>query len=97
LETLGLPIIITEYGTVNSSGGGPVDQASSNAWWTFNDQYKLSYVNWAVYANAGDAAIVLPGTKFDQLADPTKFAPSGVVVNQKYQATNQGVTCSGRK
>uniref|UniRef100_A0A915E714 Endoglucanase n=1 Tax=Ditylenchus dipsaci TaxID=166011 RepID=A0A915E714_9BILA len=34
----GLPIFVTEYGTVNADGNGGVDTASSNEWWTFLNQ-----------------------------------------------------------
>lgn len=37
----GLPLFVTEYGTVNADGGGAVDEASSKAWWDFLDKNKV--------------------------------------------------------
>uniref|UniRef100_A0A914DCS6 Uncharacterized protein n=1 Tax=Acrobeloides nanus TaxID=290746 RepID=A0A914DCS6_9BILA len=66
----------------------------SNLWWQFNDQYQLSYVNWAAYTDySANANAFWNGTQYDQLNNASLWAPSGILVNNKYQSTNQGVTC----
>lgn len=91
---LGLPIFITEYGTVTYSGAGPMNESEANLWWEFDDKYQLSYVNWAIQNNSrSDANCCIKNTTADQLGDPSFWAPSGKLVNQKLRSTNQGVNC----
>ncbi|KAI6170660.1 Endoglucanase [Aphelenchoides bicaudatus] len=78
----GIAIFVTEYGTVDASGGGSVDTASSNEWYTFLDNNKISYANWAIDNKAEAAAALQPGTTSAQVGDDSR-------------SQNNGVSCSG--
>uniref|UniRef100_A0A914EJN7 Glycoside hydrolase family 5 domain-containing protein n=1 Tax=Acrobeloides nanus TaxID=290746 RepID=A0A914EJN7_9BILA len=62
----GLPIFITEYGTVNYTGNGAANQTESQKWWDYADQNLLSYCNWALdEVNEGAAALISGATASD--------------------------------
>ena len=44
----GICLFVTEYGICEASGNGYIDEAEANTWWTFLDNNKISYCNWAV-------------------------------------------------
>lgn len=58
----GVALFVTEFGIVNADGGGAVDVASSNVWFEFLDQHKLSYCNWSMCDKAEGSAVLTPGT-----------------------------------
>jgi endoglucanase len=99
IESVGLPIFITEYGTVQATGGGAVDYESSMLWWAFNDQYQLSYVNFALFTSMEDGSNCCKhGTNATQIGDPEVWTPSGKLVHKKMMSTDQGVgSCNTRK
>jgi endoglucanase len=41
-----IPLFVTEFGTVDYTGSGPFDQASSTTWLNLLDSLKISYANW---------------------------------------------------
>ncbi len=57
----GLPLFVTEWGTCDASGAGPVDVESTRVWMEFMRQWQLSHCNWAIYDKAETAAIIVPG------------------------------------
>ncbi|WP_433888507.1 cellulase family glycosylhydrolase [Streptomyces sp. CA-111067] len=57
-----IPLFVTEFGTVDYTGSGPFDQASSTTWLDLLDSLKISYANWT-FSDAGESsAALLPGT-----------------------------------
>uniref|UniRef100_A0A915E334 Glycoside hydrolase family 5 domain-containing protein n=1 Tax=Ditylenchus dipsaci TaxID=166011 RepID=A0A915E334_9BILA len=93
----GLPIFVTEYGTVNADGNGGVDTASSNEWWTFLNQNSISHANWAVEDKNEGAAVFVPGTPgtLAAVGSDSNLTPSGKLVKSILKAANSGVSCSG--
>lgn len=57
----GLPLFVTEWGTCNASGDGPIDLVSTKEWMAFMREWRLSHCNWAIYTKRETAAILLPG------------------------------------
>jgi aryl-phospho-beta-D-glucosidase BglC (GH1 family) len=55
---LGAPLFVTEWGTCDASGNGPVNEKSVDEWFTFMRENQLSHCNWAVYDKKETAAIV---------------------------------------
>ncbi|KAI6171371.1 Endoglucanase [Aphelenchoides bicaudatus] len=91
----GIGIFVTEYGTVDASGGGSVDTESSNEWYTFLDANQISYANWAIDNKAEAAAALNPGTTSSQVGDDSVLTASGQLVKAKLKSQNNGVSCSG--
>lgn len=58
----GLPVFVTEWGTVNADGNGPVNAQETAAWTAFLNTHQVSYVNWAYNDKAEGASTFLPGT-----------------------------------
>ncbi|MEV0328699.1 cellulase family glycosylhydrolase [Micromonospora echinospora] len=57
-----LPMFVTEFGTVDYTGDGGVDLASSTAWLDLLDRLKISYANWTYSDKAEGSAAFRPGT-----------------------------------
>uniref|UniRef100_A0A914CKY1 Glycoside hydrolase family 5 domain-containing protein n=1 Tax=Acrobeloides nanus TaxID=290746 RepID=A0A914CKY1_9BILA len=89
----GLPLFVTEYGTVNADGGGAVDTNESNLWWNFLDENQISYVNWALDDKDEGSAALIPGTTSQQVGDDSRLTASGRFVKDKYKSQNNGVHC----
>ena len=58
----GLPLFVTEFGTVEATGDGPPDIASSNAWWDWAEANNISWLNWSVADKDETSAALKPGT-----------------------------------
>ena len=58
----GLPVIVTEWGTINADGDGDVAPAETRRWVEFMDRNCLSNANWAVSNKEEGASIFKPGT-----------------------------------
>ena len=56
----GLPLFVTEWGTCDASGDGPIDVTSTQEWMAFMRQWDLSHCNWGIYDKAETACIFLP-------------------------------------
>ncbi|MFE0593162.1 cellulase family glycosylhydrolase [Micromonospora echinospora] len=57
-----LPMFVTEFGTVDYTGDGGVDLASSTTWLDLLDRLKISYANWTYSDKAEGSAAFRPGT-----------------------------------
>ncbi|MCW6004171.1 cellulase family glycosylhydrolase [Micromonospora sp. CPCC 205371] len=57
-----IPLFVTEFGTVDYTGNGPFDQASSTTWLNLLDSLKISYANWTFSDHSESSAALLPGT-----------------------------------
>ena len=58
----GLPLMITEWGSVAYTGDGAVDKASSTEWMRWAKQNGLSHMSWAVSDKEEGASYFKPGT-----------------------------------
>jgi aryl-phospho-beta-D-glucosidase BglC (GH1 family) len=57
----GIPLMVTEWGTVNANGDGEVDTESVDKWMTFLCEKKLTHCNWSVTDKKEGASILNPG------------------------------------
>lgn len=57
----GLPLFVTEWGTVNADGGGAVAEGETAAWVAFLKANEISNVNWSITDKAEGAAALVPG------------------------------------
>ena len=56
----GLPMMVTEFGTCESSGSGAMDYAQCDAWIQAMDECGISYVAWNLSNKAETSAIFKP-------------------------------------
>ncbi|KAI1729762.1 cellulase (glycosyl hydrolase family 5) domain-containing protein [Ditylenchus destructor] len=94
----GLPIFVTEYGTVNADATGAVDEESSKAWWDFLDENKISYCNWAISDKDEGFSALKPGTPptREGVGSDANLTPSGKLVKAKYKSQDNGVKCKSK-
>uniref|UniRef100_V5GRN2 Endoglucanase Z n=1 Tax=Anoplophora glabripennis TaxID=217634 RepID=V5GRN2_ANOGL len=76
----GLPVFVTEYGTVNADASPPVDEAEAELWYSFMDEYGLSYVNFAISDKDEGAAALIPGTTAENVCQEDYLTDSGRLV-----------------
>ena len=57
-----IPMFVTEFGTVDYTGGGSFDQSSSTTWLNLLDSLKISYANWTYSDASESSAAFKPGT-----------------------------------
>ena len=57
----GLPLMVTEWGTVNATGDGAVDRTSTEEWLAFMAENNLSHLNWSVHDKVEGASVLRPG------------------------------------
>jgi len=58
----GLALLVTEYGTVEATGNGPVDRESSEAWWRWAEANDVGYLAWSIGDRDETSAALRPGT-----------------------------------
>uniref|UniRef100_A0A914L940 Glycoside hydrolase family 5 domain-containing protein n=1 Tax=Meloidogyne incognita TaxID=6306 RepID=A0A914L940_MELIC len=90
-------IFVSEYGTVDAGGGGNMDTASMNEWWSFWDKNKISYLNWALSNKGEGSAALNPNTVASDVGNPSHWSASGKFVQAHLKNMNNGVSCSGGK
>ena len=61
-STNGIPLFVTEWGSVNADGNGGVNEASTREWMAFLQEHNISHLNWAVN-DKDEGASVLIGTE----------------------------------
>jgi endoglucanase len=71
-----------------------MDQASSKEWWTFLDNNKISYVNWALDAKNEKSAALNPGTQPSQVGSDSVLSESGKLVKAQLKKQNNGNSIS---
>jgi endoglucanase len=76
----GVPLFVTEWGTCNADGAGPVDEKETAAWMDFMRQWQLSHCNWAVSDKAETASNLVPGAASTGGWQETELTPSGRLV-----------------
>nr|UNG40279.1 glycoside hydrolase family 5 subfamily 2 [Anisarthron barbipes] len=76
----GLPVFVSEYGTVNSDATGPVNLTESRLWWDFLEERGMSYVNWSIADKDEAASALIPGTTPDHVCQEEYLTESGRLV-----------------
>nr|USZ80406.1 glycoside hydrolase family 5 subfamily 2 [Tetropium fuscum] len=82
----GLPVFVSEYGTVNSDATAPVDLTESELWYAFLEERGMSYVNWSVCDKDEGASALLPGTTAEQTCQEAYLTESGKLVVKHNEA-----------
>ncbi len=74
---LGAALFVTEWGTCDASGNGPIDQVSTREWLAFMREHQFSHCNWAVYDKRETAAVVHRSASSDGHWLERDLTPSG--------------------
>ena len=76
----GIPLFVTEWGTVNANGDGGVDQAETQAWMDFLRRNNISHANWALNDKAEGASALRPGANPNGGWTAANYTASGALV-----------------
>ena len=58
----GLALLITEFGTVEATGDGPLDRAESEKWWDWAEARDIGWMAWSIGDRDETSAALRPGT-----------------------------------
>jgi endoglucanase len=78
----GLPLIISEWGTVSSDGDGFMDEESTLEWIRFIRKNNLTHLNWAVSDKNEAASILTKGANSSGPWRPQDLTSSGKFVQK---------------
>ncbi len=76
----GLPLIISEWGSVTYSGDGLMDEKSTHKWMGFAKKHGLSHLNWSVSDKDETASMFKPGASSNGGWTTQDLTPSGRMV-----------------
>lgn len=78
----GLPIFVTEYGTVDADGDGAINRGQAQAWWDWMEDNHISHCNWSVSDKNEGASIVFETASGDGNWTTADLRPSGEYVRE---------------
>ena len=76
----GIPLFVTEWGTINANGDGAVATTETQLWMDFLRTNKLSHANWALNDKNEGASAVIVGTNPQGNWTTSQLTPSGTLV-----------------
>ena len=79
----GIPLFVTEWGTVSASGDGAMDVAESNTWMQFLYDNNISHANWSISDKAEGASILKPGSNGQDGWTDSDLTQSGLYVKSQ--------------
>jgi endoglucanase len=77
-----LPVFVTEWGTCNADGNGPVDRAETALWMAFMREWQLSHCNWSVSDKKESASILVAGASSTGHWAENELTESGRLVRE---------------
>lgn len=78
----GICLFVTEYGTTEASGNGPVFIDETQKWYNWMDKYHISYCNWSVADKDETSAILKKGASARGGWKENQIKPSGLLVKE---------------
>ena len=88
----GIPLFVTEWGSVNADGGGAVATAETNSWVSFMKTNNISNANWALNDKAEGASALVTGASANGGWTSSQLTASGSLAKSiisSWPATNQ--------
>ena len=79
----GIALMVTEFGTTEASGNGPVDRDETRKWWNFLDKNHISWCNWSVADKDESSAALKPGASPAGKWPESMISPSGLLVRSE--------------
>lgn len=82
----GLPIFISEWGSVNANGDGEIDIEESMKWLIFAKQNGLSHLSWSISNKVEGASMIKPGASTWGSWSQQELTPNGVFIREILRA-----------
>ena len=79
---------VTECGTCNSDGNGPIDHTEFELWYDFMRTHKISWCNWSVSDKLETSAALLPDAEPEGGWSESELSESGKLVRSKIREAN---------
>ncbi len=86
---MGLPLMVTEWGSVNADGDGGVDYQSVDEWLTFMRKHQLSHLVWAVNKKNESASFFKKGTAPKASWSDNDLTESGLLAKKVIREWNK--------
>jgi endoglucanase len=81
----GLALLVTEFGTVEATGNGPLDRESSEAWWRWAEAHDIGWLAWSIGDRDESSAALKPGTAPSGWSD-ADLTESGRLLRERLRA-----------
>ncbi|MGL1886949.1 MAG: cellulase family glycosylhydrolase [Reichenbachiella sp.] len=91
----GLALFVTEWGTVDASGDGAVNQSSTDEWVNWMKANKISHCNWSINDKSEGASAMIPNASSTGGWSDTDLTWSGGVVKSIVQSYGGPTTGGG--
>ncbi len=85
----GAALMVTEWGTSESSGSGKLDQEETQKWSAFMDKHDLSWCNWSVVDKRETCAALKPGASNRGRWREENVSPSGTLVRAAFRKSRR--------
>ncbi|RZJ46890.1 MAG: glycoside hydrolase family 5 protein [Brevundimonas sp.] len=84
----GAALFVTEWGSTEASGDGPVDEAETRLWWAFMEEHGISHANWSLNDKDETSAALRPGASGHGHWREDQLTPSGRLVRDRLREMN---------
>jgi endoglucanase len=84
----GAALFVTEYGTTEATGNGPVDAEETRRWWNFMENNKISYLAWSIADKRESSAALLPGASTKGRWKDDQISQSGKLIREQIRSKN---------
>ena len=88
----GVALFVTEWGTTNADGDGPVAAEETRRWFDFMEANQLSYLNWSVATRREGSAALFTGASPRGGWPDSMITPSGKFVREQLRTMNPRYT-----
>ena len=88
----GVALFVTEWGTTNADGDGPVAAEETRRWFDFMEANQLSYLNWSVATRREGSAALFTGASPKGGWPESMITPSGKFVREQLRTMNPRYT-----
>jgi len=83
-----LALWVTEFGTCESNGSGPIDHGELKTWYDFMEEHNLSWCNWSVSDKKETSAVLLPDANSKGGWSDSMLSESGKLIREKIRQIN---------
>lgn len=84
----GAALMVTEYGSTEATGDGPIDTAETQLWWDFMEEHHISYAQWSIADKDETSAALRPGANAQGGWTDDMITQSGLMARERFRQMN---------
>ncbi|WP_374275805.1 glycoside hydrolase family 5 protein [Brevundimonas sp.] len=92
----GAALFVTEWGTSEATGDGPIDEAEVRRWWDFMEDNHISQANWSIADKVETTAALQPGASGEGGWTDDQLTESGRLVRDRLRTMNPETSAAER-